>query len=255
MSTALTRESLIEVPRWVTAFNFPIIGCSDSPPDHHCPPPFVLFVYFPSHPFSRSLLLPSFFLSLLILVQSRPLSPIFFPSYWYSPTDIRLFSNCHLYFLIFQFPVFLVFSLVYLIAYHLLLPSPFSFSPCFIPRLSRFLRVHFAFCFFSFHFLSSFMYSFSSLLSFFLSHVPLVLFPLALPFPFARILFPFHPHPSRLSPFFSSLVFISSACNILLSNSGAAVVLVCIPRVPLRTRWFRNCSLIVSAWGTLGASS
>lgn len=101
MSTALTRESLIEVPRWVTAFNFPIIGCSDSPPDHHCPPPFVLFVYFPSHPFSRSLLLPSFFLSLLILVQSRPLSPIFFPSHWYSPTDIRLFSNCHLYFLIF----------------------------------------------------------------------------------------------------------------------------------------------------------
>lgn len=120
----MTRESLIEVPRWVTAFNFPIIGGSDSPPDYHCPPSFVLFVYFPSHPFSQSLRLLSFFLSLLALVWSLPLPPVSFLSHWYSPT-LRLFSNCHLYFLIFQFPVFLKsFLLIYLIAYYLLLHLP-----------------------------------------------------------------------------------------------------------------------------------
>lgn len=207
MSTALTRESLIEVPRWVTAFNFPIIGCSDSPPDHHCPPPFVLFVYFPSHPFSRSLLLPSFFLSLPILVQSRPLSPIFFPSYRYSPTDIRLFSNCHLYFLIFQFPVFLVFfsftlSLTIYLCLHLsrLLHASFLVSPAIFvfilfsppstsshPSCIRFLHSSLSFCpmFHSFYFLS---HSCSFLLVFYFLSILILLdspffFPLLSSFP------------------------------------------------------------------------
>jgi len=204
------------------------------------PTPFVLFVYFPSQTFSQSPLIPPFFLSLLIFVQTSyirlPLSPVSFPFYWYSPT-LWLFSNYHLYFLIFFFS----FTFIFLIAYYLLFLF-FYFSISFL-----FFPVFFIFILLSVSFHSSF---FRLLHSFFLFPVLLVLFPFTFLFLFLLV-FSFYLHPSWL--FLFPLAFIFSLY--VLSNSETAVVLVCIPRVPLRTRWFRNCSLIVSAWGTLGASS
>lgn len=115
------------------------------------PTPFVLFVYFPSQTFSQSPLIPPFFLSLLIFVQTSyirlSLSPVSFPFYWYSPT-LWLFSNYHLYFLI-----FFSFTFIFLIAYYLLFLS-FLFL-YFISFFSRFLHIYFAFCFLSLFIFSS----------------------------------------------------------------------------------------------------
>lgn len=49
--------------------------------------------------------------------------------------------------------------------------------------------------------------------------------------------------------FLSYLHFLHVQRKVLLSSSGANVALLHIPRVPLPSRWLRNCSLIVSARG------
>ena len=204
------------------------------------PTPFVLFVYFPSQTFSQSPLIPPF---LFVFAYIRP-------DLLYSSTSfsclfslLLIFSNSLIVFqlsLIFSH-FFFSFTFIFLIAYYLLFLF-FYFSISFL-----FFPVFFIFILLSVSFHSSF---FRLLHSFFLFPVLLVLFPFTFLFLFLLV-FSFYLHPSWL--FLFPLIFIFSLY--VLSNSETAVVLVCIPRVPLRTRWFRNCSLIVSAWGTLGASS
>lgn len=155
-----------------------------------------------------------------------------------------MFSNCHLYFLISQFPVFLVFlSFILLLIIYFPHLSRFLHSSSFLrfSRLSCFLHAHFAVA--SFTLLLPFTLNF---FVFFARRLFLLFIPCstrstsshsAVLFSLDCILYPFYyPHPSRLPCFFLVPSFPPRTYHILLSNSEAAVVLVCIPRVPLRTR-------------------
>lgn len=164
-------------------------------------PPFVLFVYFPSH-HSLNLLLP-FFLSLLVLVQSLPLSsPCLF-------SLLLIFSNSSI---VFQLPLIFSYFSVFL-SFLVFFPFTLLLITYFL-HLSRFLHSS------SFLYSSSFLFSsFCFLLlllpftlNFFVFFTPLFLFvpcstgyisfhSSVLFFSLDCILFPFYPHLSRLPCF------------------------------------------------------
>lgn len=209
-------------------------------------PPLALFVYFPSH-HSLDLLFSS--LSFCLCSYSRV---YLFLLCLFSP--LLTFSSSLIVFqlpLIFShFPVFHLsnFLLIYLIAQYLLLLS-FSFPPFIVISSFPVFPVFFMFIFLS---LPSLSISFT--LNFFVFFTSFFLFVLYFTRSisshssglfFARLYFiSFLSHPSWRSCFF--FLLLSFPLRTTSSATEEVVVLVCIPRVPLRTRWFRNCSLIVS---------
>jgi len=179
------------------------------------PTPFVLFVYFPSHPFSRAPLLSPFFCLCLYSFEVFYLFLLFlFPF-----TDILQLFDCFpittyifSFFISFSVLLLVFFSFTLLFIIYFLRLSCFSFI-----RPSCFPHIHFAFCFFFFSFLSLFISLFSPLFLFVLLLYPFyclaLLFSICLYFIFFLSSF------SWFSLFFPR-IFISSAYKILLSNSG-----------------------------------